>query len=363
MKKTGYLTCLFVCFLCIFVVGCKEHQEKVKVKEKEKTKILNQEEIIKPLPLSEDSSILESSYGWLNEDTILYSTKIGNQYALISYHIPSKKKKKLFITDHLIMEASISPNKKYILLYSKGSHSQMNIHILTIQGEDRYSVSLPANELVVSWNPFVDDNLVLITSFYEDWTYSSFLCDIEMKNLEEVRIPQPFTQWESATSLMYLELNDDIQQSSAPLMSYSIKSKEKKTLFNNILDFKIQNDVLVTTHEKQSEDNQNQIVFQINKGNTVKSISLPTIADQYGSIVLPYTILSEEDSIVTYIPYKTNSNDPYEESYQLINYNWESNKIKVISKNVKLAPLACSPNGEECLYGNKLENLIHLRNL
>ncbi|MEH6940388.1 hypothetical protein [Bacillus sp. JJ722] len=337
----------------LFIVGCEEQA-------KETTKQLDEdaprEVTVKPLSLSDDYTF-ESSYGWLDNDTIIYSAKRDDEHYLFSYHIPSKEKKKLFKTREMIVEASVSPNKKHILVYSTSDSLVANVHFLTSSGSEQYSVSIPSSELSFAWNFFGEDT-VLIDSFNEDWTYKTYVTNFKKKTLEEVKLPQPFAQWYSENSTIFLQWDDYSPQLSAPLVKYNLETKEESDLYKDVITFKANKKVLLTIHEVP--DDKNSVVYSFHdwKGKELHTMKLPVISS-YSDWMIPSFDLNEKThSMITFQPYESSLIDEYEQQFQLSLYNWKTGEKRVLKDQMESAPLVFSPEGDKCLYGNKLEQII-----
>ncbi|MDQ7860793.1 hypothetical protein RCO48_06040 [Peribacillus frigoritolerans] len=102
-------------------------------------------------------------------------------------------------------EVSISPSGTHILLSSFTSSDKASITILDKTGNPLYSVAIPAYELAYEWNSFKDGRL-FVSSFYEDWTYSSYVLNPDEQTMETLDFPQPFAQWASENDLMFFGL-------------------------------------------------------------------------------------------------------------------------------------------------------------
>ncbi|WP_042345972.1 hypothetical protein [Bacillus massiliigorillae] len=343
------------CFLILFIVGC-ENQPKKTTKQIEEKK--PGEVTIESLSLS-DEYTFESSYGWLDNDTIIYSANKDDEHYLFSYHIPSKEKKELFKTGEMIAEASVSPNKKYILVYSTSDSSVANVHFLTSSGSKQYSVSIPSSELSFDWNTFAEDT-VLIDSFYEDWTYKTYVCNFEKKTLHEVKIPQPFAQWHSKDSVLFLQWDDDSPRLSAPLMKYNLESNKESDLYKDVITFKANKKVLLTVHEIPEDKNNVVYMFHDWEGKELQTIKMPVISSYSDWMIPSFDINDKQHSLITFQPYEAALMDQYDQKFQLSLYNWKTGEKRVIGDHLESAPLLFSPAGDKCLYGNKLEQIIVL---
>lgn len=53
--------------------------------------------------------------------------------------------------------------------------------------------------------------------------------------------------------------------------------------------------------------------------------------------------------------------DTYAGTFSLRKWDVLSGKDTLVSEDMPLEPIQCSPNGETCLYGNQLEKVITLK--
>ena len=351
--KIGFVVCF--CFLIFFIVGCEDNQGETSVQTNAEEKAV--EAKLEPLSFSDETFMFESSYGWLDNDTILYSAKREDEHYLFSYHLPSKEKKELFTTREIIAQASVSPNSKYILVYAASNNTEASIHFLDGEGNQQYSVSIPSSELSFAWNPFSEDTL-LIDSFYEDWTYKTYVCNVKQKTLEEVTIPQPFAQWYAKEDFLFLKWDDNSPQLSAPLMKYNKNSYVENSLSQNVIAFEANKEVLFTINE--SKEDQNNLFYTVSdwKGNELNKWEIPAIRSYSDWMIPEFDIIEDQKSIIAFVPYDSALIDQYDKQFQLISYNWETGEREVLMEDMESAPLIFSPEGNKCLYGNTLENII-----
>lgn len=343
----------------MLVTGCEDKPAKSEVATKTEKKVENQVVTVSPLPFTEDDYKFESSFGWLNDDTIIYTVQEDQRYHVFSFHIPSQRKEKIYSTNEIISEASISPNKKYILIYSASESSKANIKIISSDGKELYSVSIPSAEIDYSWSQYSDD-VLLIDSFYEDWTHTSYVANFSKGSLEEVKLSKPFAQWSSKDSVMYLEWDEESPQLSAPIMEYDLKTKDTKKIKNDVISFNKRKDVFLSIHEQKDNNSEIEYQFFDKKGKKLKSLRSPVIGSYSGWIIPAFDLTPLNKTITTFLPYESAIVDQYDQNFKLIRFNWETGKTQVLKEDVESAPISCSSNGKRCLYGNALENLIEI---
>ena len=349
--KDSSILFLFFCCFFIFIGGCEDRVDEPR-KENENEAEKKAVPTIEPLPLIEDHEYqFQNSLGWIDEETIVYIATKDAQSYLFSYHILSQTKKELFTTSEMILEASISFNKESILLYSSTYHSNTNIQILSITGDQLFQVSIPAREISIAWSPYDEDTL-LIDSFQEDWSFQSYIFHIGDKRLEQIDLPQPFAQWYSKEELVYLDWSMDTIETVAPLMKYNIVNKRAELLFENVIAFQREKDFLFLIRDNVKESGQVEYDFYKNSYTKVNSTLFTVNSSFYEGFSSPYDLVLEKHSIFSF----TLNN----QQEQLVSYNWETGKSTVVLEGLEVASISCSPGGKYCLYGNALEKIIRM---
>jgi len=348
--KTRCNIILFCTFLIVISFGCKkESGQKISGEE-----ILDEEHfiiskaILKPLPILEEDFLFESSYGWLDNDTIIFSAKKDEEYYLYSYNLSLEKKELIYQTNKMIAEASISVNGEYILLYTFEDDAEAFIHILNAEGEEQYVVAIPSKEIAYSWNQDSETKLIL-NAFYEDWTFSTFILDFKEGKMEEIFLSQPFAKWYTDDKFIYIQLDDEAPELTGALLIANENNDRLDVVLENVVMFESGKEILFAA--QTSKENLLEYVF-LSDGEEKNRLTVSMdMADTFGSI--PEFELHEDlNAFYTFIP--------SEEAYQFIMYNYEKGNYQVVLEDIAAAPISVSPNGKRYLYGYSLENLIEV---
>ncbi len=344
--KDSAMLFLFFCCLFIFIGGCEDNQEQLKNENETDT---NEDATIEPVPPKEDPEYkFERSYGWLDDETFIYSAVKDEQYFLFSYHLVSQKKHELLKTDEIIAEASVSPNKEQILVYSSADYLSANLRVLTSEGEELYNTSILSSELSFSWNPF-NDNVALLEIFNEDWTYQTYILDLDKKNLEEIHVPMPFAQWYSEDSLLYLD-NVSSQQV-ATLIKYDLQTEEETVLYEDVLEFRSEQNISLIIQNTHGDVPSVEYAFYAEKEKNVQSLRIALSESYLEWGLLPFDLLEKEQILGTFM-------EMGGQQYELTEFNWKTGKKRALLSGVNPAPLSYSPDGKKILYGYTLENVI-----
>ena len=306
------------------------------------------EAIIEPLPILEEDFLFESSHGWLDNDTIIFSAAEEDEYYLYSYNLTLKKKDVIYQTNNMIAEASISPNGQYILIYTFEDDAEAFIHILNAEGEEQYAVEIPSREIAYSWNQNSENKLIL-NAFYEDWTFRTFILDFEEGQMEEINLSQPLANWHGENEFIYLQLDEEEPELTGALLITNEKNDQSKVVLENVVMFENGKEVLLAA-QSLNEDLLEYVFLADGEEKNRLTVEWD-VADTFG--IVPESELHEDlNAFYTFIP--------SDRAYQFIMYNYEKGEYQEIMNHIEPAPISVSPNGKRFLYGYSLENLIEI---
>ena len=341
---------LFCLFLMIFSFGCEK--EKVNNTSGEdsadKSTFKIKKAAIEPLPLLEEDYLFQSSHGWLDDNTIIFSASSESGYYLYTYDVLLKQKKVIYQTNKIIAEASVSPNGHYILLYTFDDDEQAFIHILTAKGEEQYTMSVPSREIAYSWDQNSETKLVLNT-FYEDWTYRTYILDFKKEKLDEIELSQPFAKWYTEQEFVYIQLDEDGTELAGALIKENAQNNSKQTILENVLAFDSSKEVMFASRIR--DENLLEYVF-LNEGEEINHFDVKWSLEEIIGVIPDYALNVQVPAFYTFVPNGQRA--------QLIMYNYETDEQQVIMDDMEMAPIVVSPNGKKLLYGFSLENLIEL---
>lgn len=312
------------------------------------------------LPIKEMKGSFSSASGWLDNQTILYITDTSEGSALYSYDLVIGQSTLLYSSVYSIVSVTVSPTRSSILIHSSPNSSTGLVTIITSSGKIILSSEIPSNELAIEWNEY-NENLLLITSFTEDWQYHTYTLDISNNTLTPIIIPQPFAYWGNVNELLYLDWRTDSPSLSAPLKRYNINSKVSKDVLKNVYQVDVfPQHTLSITIDYNEESSVGNYTFYDEEFQVTSRLVLPLLSNFSGWSVPFYDYNKDSHSFYTFKPEYSSEFDSYEGTFDLINFSVESNEELVVIENLGNEPISCSPNGTLCLYGYNLENLLLL---
>ncbi len=358
MARSRLLSLLFFYVFFMILVGCQSESSVEQIVPKAESNKATQFEQT-PLSLADNEFGFERSHGWLDEETILYSASKGQASQLFSYHVPTGRKVLLYTLEGAMSEVSISPEKEYILT-SSANGDNMEFRILSSAGKQVFSFAVQAMEISFSWNEF-QEGLLLVESFDEDWLFTSYIVNIPEEQIQKLRLPQPFAQWASESQLLYMDWDQETPGSPASLKLYDMEQETAVRILDQVISFYAHQDVLMTVTDAQDEDDKIKYVFSDWQGKRLNEWKVPVIGSAADWNSYPFSLIPNTQSLVTFIPDAGPETDEYTDSYNLVEYNWVTGDMTTLKENVDAAPIVCSPDGRNCLYGYSLENIWNVK--
>lgn len=366
-KKTKFLH-ISILFLLLIIVGCQKDdkndadevktpdsppkQEAIVEKEKEEQEEKAEESIF---PIQVENGIFQTVSGWVDDEHILYISEGSNGTNVYSHNIKSGRDSLLFESESPIVSVVISPLKEFFLVHSSPSTNEALINVLKLNGESVAEESIPSTELNIEWNPF-DDSSILITSFTEDWDFSIWQMDLNQFSLTEVVMPQPFGYWLSKEELLYLDWNMEEPSLDANVKQFHLDTEESMDVLTNIFHIDSFGEVFMSI----GADEKNARYTFYHDTSEIFSFEAPHLA-RYSDWLVPYYDYNvKTNTFLTYQPLHSTEVDAYQEGFQLVSYQLDNGQKDVVVEGMENTPLSCSPDGQYCLSGYYLENLIDM---
>jgi hypothetical protein len=364
-KQALYLILFLLCIVLLF--GCSKESRpnslpqslhNNELKKKEIPLSFTGAEVI--LPIKEIEGSFYTASGWLDNQTILYVTETSGGSSIYSYDLVDGQSTLLYSSVYSIVSVMISPTKNSILIHSSPNSSTGLVTVISSNGKMLLSSEIPSNELAIEWNEY-NENLLLITSFTEEWQYDTYTLDISNNTLSQVNIPQPFAYWTNGNELLYLDWRTDSPSLSAPLKKYNINSKVSNDVMKDVYQVDVFPKHTLTITINQSEESAvGHYTFFDQDFQTKSQLLMPQLSNYSGWFVPFYDYVKNSDVFLTFKPEYSSELDTYGGKFDLIKHSVNSGEELVVMENLINEPISCSPNGTMCLYGYSLENLLIL---
>ncbi|MGG3574767.1 hypothetical protein ABES80_20250 [Bacillus gobiensis] len=315
--------------------GKTEHQEK------------NQKPNNGPIQEKNIRSIADQSaekvFGWLDEETIVFSA----HNMLKSHNLFTGKETTIFKTSGQISDVQINQAKKRLLIQSAAENASMELNLVTNEGDLLFKHQFDGYEFQSAWNPFQPD-LIFLTAFKQDWTYTTFLIHAGQNKIERQSLQIPFAKWSSEDTLEYLKWNNKAPETSAPLYRYHLSSGKKEKIYDDIVAFAVFSDVRLAVKKPSAGDKGEFMFSEADSGFPLSQYSQP-LAPNYSSWDPgEYDYDSKTKSFYLF------------NQKQLKKINVESGEVQIVLSDIPMEPINLSPDGMYALYGYSFEQVISI---
>jgi hypothetical protein len=309
------------------------------------------------LPISIPEGEFYKLGGWLEENQVLYITNLEQTSSVYRYNLLSGKSEIIYKSEQPIVNVQISPSKEYILIHSSPSSFEGLITIIDTLGSVRRQESFASYELVFEWNPY-NESEVLVSKFFEDWTFQVVLLDINNSEITELSLPQPFNKWVDAKDIAYINWSENGPSLFAPLIVKGVENDIEKTVFPNVLQFSTFRDLLMTISVNEQDQSMATYSFFDNNIKRLFSFSIPHLTKYSDWLVPFYDYNRTKGQFITFRPLNSAEVDSYNDGFLLLTYNLKNGSNKLIMEGLENEPVDFSPSGEAILYGNRFEKII-----
>ncbi|MBO0995247.1 hypothetical protein [Bacillus sp. SD088] len=357
---------IFLILLVLIVLpGCTLSQNKFvspEIEKKDPPPTSKEDEQSTPTPFQlEAGDEFEQIYGWVDDETILYAFIHKGNYQLATYQLYEGKTDVIFTSQSPFNEVVIHPDKERLLVYTSENAHSAKLDFIDLAGDVKFSTSVDSHEIAAEWNP-ENSNLMMITAFFEDWSYESLQLDVGDHSIQKKEGIEPFIKWFGEEAILIQEWAPDEPSVFAPLVQQSLSnSPEKETLIDHLYRFDVFSNVLMTIDVADMDSEQLEYqFFDSSLQEMMSSIQVPNLT-QYTDWLIPYyDYIESEQVFLTFVPKQHGSADMYTEGFQLIAYDLSKQNEEVMFDHMENKPISCSPNWKLCLYGYQLEELINL---
>lgn len=298
-----------------------------------------------------DSTALHFVVGWLSNEELLFVEKNDDAtYILKSFNLLTKELTTIYESDAIITNVFIHPLKESFLIHTSTSTTAATVKIVTIDGFVQSEVTIESTELEIAWSD-VNQSHVLFTAFYDDWSFDVFFFNGTNNSLKLLSIEDPFPKWfgEEQFITTVEELGEE------NLYVHNVLSEEvEKIAHKDSIYFDTYQDTLFTVKETENEQLSYEIVNA--NGERLASEHVPN-RHNYGEFVTYHTEWLMNDQLVFFEP---SEEDMFGMAthYQLMKFDEEG--VEMILEHMDDANIACSPDGENCLIGKQLEQVLNM---
>ena len=352
---------IILLFCLIILQGCRDIESSIPEAEPETDhetpsnidEVGHSANLVKPSILL-DNNAFHSVVGWMSNEDIVFIIAEKGQWLVRNYTISTNSWRTLYTTTTPIIQATIHPSKEIILLHSSKDSSSAEIQFLHKNGFVSQSLSFESAEIYMDWHP-TNPNLVVFTSFYEDWTYNTFVYDGATQDLKSIEIENPFVKWYDEENLMVFRWSDSGLDGSE-LLLYSLKNGSlESTGKDKILDATNIGEAMLYVQINE-ENKQFEYLLEGLKSNKKFEWVTPAVSNYSEWVTPSISIISPTELILLNAKESRNQDDSSQISI-LSNISLEGQKT---FGEIDDQPISCSPDGAICIGGYAKENWIQL---
>lgn len=333
--------------------------EKPVVESKQETEKPKQKPDLLPVEIKQAN--VDKIHGWLDDQTILYSYVQEGKYIIASYELFNGSSHIIFTSEHPIHNVKIHQTGQMLFVHTSKSSSVATVYFVDPRGDTLYSTEIESYELTYEWNE-QDPNLMLVTAFFEDWSYETMYIHVEDRTINKVEGLQPFMKWIGESGILEQDWNRDEQEFFAPIIKKSLDNMEEgERLLEQVYRFDVLGNRLMTINVPTDNPEVMEYLFYDQNLEVYSSTIVMPNLTQYTDWLIPfYDYMASNHVFLSFVPKKHESVDSYKEGFQLISFDLQENTKKVIMDKLDNKPISCSPNGKYCLYGHLFEQLLDL---
>lgn len=312
---------------------------------------------ILPLEVKEDQ--FEFMIGWLNNETILYCENLNGSYVISSYHIYSGEKEQIYTSELPIIQALLSPSKTKILIHTSPTIYEADVKIISLQNEKLiFHDIIESNEISFTWNGY-DESKLFAVAFYEDWSFTTYILNVEEQTRAETKVPYPFAIWQNSNSLLTLDWDHENPDTTAPILS--ITNGERKTVLNSRSFYFLHGwtGLFLALSLNEFDEGLADFNFYNEKLELIQKIEFPYLTE-YSSWEIPRFNLVSDDIFYIVTPKMSGEVDVYDGGFDLIKVDLKDGSQDILIEDVANEPIQSSPDGNLILYGFQYENVINV---
>ncbi|RDU35372.1 hypothetical protein DRW41_18100 [Neobacillus piezotolerans] len=352
---------LFICLVFFSLAACSQLKENTKPIAHPGNPEENEGQSAKPpenwkLPLKVPEGEFFKVFGWLNDSEVIFASNLTLGSNLYFYSLETGESKLILKTENPIVTVSINPQKTRLMVHTSPSSYEAVVTVYDTSGLELANQSYPSSELHVEWNPYEEDDL-LIVAFNEDWSYKSFRMDAEERKVEEMDISDPFVKWIGRDKFAYLGWNEEAPSFFAPLVLQDVQGDVKTAPIRNLYHLEAYKNLIMGISAAGTEFERAIFAFYDNQLSPIFSFELPQLGRFSGWLVPFMDFNAGRQEFTIFEPVKSGDADTYTEGFILASHTFGGGR-KVILEGAENQPIVSSPNGEAFLYGYRFEKMI-----
>ncbi|WP_318615021.1 hypothetical protein [Sporosarcina sp. YIM B06819] len=311
------------------------------------------EEVIKTLAV--DPAKFHFIADWLSDTKIVYVEKDEGLYKVNSFDLDTGETDTLYEEKSMIIDVLIHPSKQYLLLHTSDNSTSATVKMLSTDGIIQDEIEVASTELGIEWND-LNPSLILLTAFYQDWTFDLYLYDGAESDLVLLPIEDPFPKWFGGQQIAvgYVE---DHPLDGGEIRLFNPTTEQWGNLgVDGIVYFDTYEHSLLTV--KMNEAGDAHYMLSGLDGIVQSEWTLPAVSN-YSEWVVPEVEWASGNTVFLRAPITGGQLDELSSPFRLIQV--KEGQQQVINEDIATGFLRCSPSGLACITGPTAETIIDIQ--
>ncbi len=312
------------------------------------------------IPLVIEDEKFERFYGWLDDQTILYSSELSGEHRVYSYHLFSGNSELIFSSPAPIINVLIHQDQQKLFFHTSQYTHAANIYFTDLEGNLEYTTEIESYELAFEWNE-QNASSMMITAFFEDWSYNVYHLNISSRKLEEVPSVQPFIKWYGEDRFLQQEWNEeDVEFFAAITVKELSDLSLGESLKEDVYRYDVLADHLMTITVPPEDMELFEYEFYNQSMERIAAFQTANLT-QYSDWLLPfYYYDGKNNEFLTFAPKQHGNSDEYAGGFRLLKIDIDHNSVTELIDDLDNKPILCSPEGLLCLYGYQFDQILNL---
>ncbi|QTD41695.1 hypothetical protein [Sporosarcina sp. Te-1] len=287
---------------------------------------------------------------WLSDTEIIYVEQEEDTYAIKRFDRLTGKSHLIDREDSFINDVLVHPSKQSILIHMSDDSDAATVKVIALDGTVLHKLTIESKEISIEWND-IDENLLLLTAFHEDWSFDLFYYDGYEQEMTSIHLEDPFPKWLGTDQLLTLHQDED-----GTLYAYDLRTNKMiDTGISDVVQFDTYFDSLLTM--MPSDDQSVTVDVRDRDGEMLGKVEMPSISS-FSGLVMPDFDWVSKNELVLKFPTVSGKLVEMTEPFHLVRV--KEGEVKKLMEDVPEGPLHCSPSGHACLIGYEGENVIDL---
>ena len=202
---------------------------------------------------------------------------------------------------------------------------------------------------------------MLITAFFEDWSYKVQHLDEISQKLVDVVDVQPFVKWFGLDQYLEQNWNEEEISFFSPIWLKSLSGAiSDRVVLDEVYRFDVFSNLIMAIKVPDDHDQLEYYFYDPVADVNVADMKVPSLT-QYSDWLVPfYDYIEKEHRFITFSAKSHGNADTYGDDFNLIELNLTNHTETVLFDDLKNKPITCSPDGMHCLYGYQFEQILDL---